>query len=204
VLRNIDIQAPQNGLDGIRVLAVDRLVIEDCVITGMGTGINVNLNAGTTARVDLNHTSVRENTGDGLIANTSAPGFAFVTINNSAFIGNGGVGIHAKQASRIQVNNSVISNNISHGVHSEGVGAVSLANLTNCIVANNGGNGVQAGGGAASQTSIVRINDCDILQNNTGALVSTNGEIDTWKNNRITGNNTNGCTSCTDTTGTFQ
>jgi hypothetical protein len=198
-LRGLDINGFGNGSNGIRILAAKRVVIEDCVIYGNSgvspAGSGIQIAAGATVDVVIRNTVVRNNT-DGLNATTSA-GVARVSIVNSSFVGNA-TGIHARANSRVTATQSVIAGNTGIGVFAEGVGGVAVVNLSQSQVSNNGGNGVQAGGGGANNSSIVRLNDSDIIQNSgTGALVSVSGEIDTWTNNRIIGNGTDGCVGCT-------
>jgi hypothetical protein len=83
-------------------------------------------------------------------------------------------------------------NSTNDGVFCDGTGAVSVANITNSTIANNGTNGIEA-----NANGIGRINNCDIFTNiSAGAQVGA-GEIDTWGNNRIFSNGTDGCPSCT-------
>jgi hypothetical protein len=192
-LRGLDFNGLTTGLDGIKVLAARRVAVENCTIYGFANGIEI----ATTASVDVSirNTIVRNNVTDGLVAATTA-GTVRVSIVDSSFVGNVN-GVHAKQNSRVTAFSCVFSANTSNGVFAEGAGGIAAANISKSQISNNNGNGVQGGGGASTQLSVVRINDCDIHQNGQGALVSTNGEVDTWSNNRIIGNSTDLCPGCT-------
>ena len=61
----------------------------------------------------------------------------------------------------------------------------------------NGGNGVRAGN-AGGGVSLIEIGQNQINQNTgNGALVGTGGTVETFGNNSIRGNGTDGCLSCT-------
>jgi len=192
-LRALDINGAGTGTDGVRILAADRVSIEDCVITRQSKGVSIN--TGADVNVVMRNTVVRMNTADGLVATTSA-GLVKATITDCAFIENNN-GVHPKANSRIDIFFSTMSNNVA-GVFSEGFNGIAVANISNSSISHNSSVGLQAGGGTSNQSSIIRVNSSDIMQNvTTGVLVAAQGEIDTWQNNRIEGNGANGCTSCT-------
>jgi hypothetical protein len=65
-------------------------------------------------------------------------------------------------------------------------------------VSANGAFGVQAGGGGAAASSIVRINKNHFTGSGTAGInIGANGEVDTYANNQIFGNNIDGCPGCT-------
>jgi hypothetical protein len=170
--------------------------VEDCVIFRFANeGILASETASTELFINIRNSVIRDNAGDGISA-ASTTGTVKVSIFHSSLEGNLN-GIHSKRASRFTVLNSVLSNNASTGVFADGNGAQTEVSLSKSAISNNAF-GIQAGGGTATNLSIIRINDCDLYNNTSdAALVSTNGEIDTYQNNRIIGNGTNTCTSCT-------
>ena len=194
ILRDISINGACNGINGIRYLAGKTLMVEHCWIYDFtNNGIDVSKTADGMLKVL--DTVIENCTLDGIVIATTA-GQVRGTIDRSRMM-NCGNGLHAKNNSRVSANGCFLAGNSGVGVFAEGVGGVAVANMSRSAIYNNGGAGVQAGGGGSSSTSIVRISDCDLMQNaGTGALVSTNGEIDTWQNNRIFGNGTDGCPSC--------
>jgi hypothetical protein len=200
-LRNLSINAPNNGTNGIRIIGGKNVIIENCTINGMsGSGIEIlddnNIN------VMVNNTQIKNCTTAGIRADTSA-GIARVTVKNST-ITNSGSGIVARRNSRVSVIDSTISFN-SVGVHVEGNGATAVAVLKNCQIANNTSHGVQAGGGVSTTTSVARITS-NIINNNAGSGVSiqANGAVETFVNNEITGNNPDGCVGCINISGNIQ
>lgn len=189
-IRGISINGFCNGLRGMNILQAKTVNIEDCVIFRFaGPGILVN--ESSDMNLNIRNSVIRDNTGAGLDARTTG-GQVKGTLTNSSFNGNSH-GIHAKGNTRLTADHCTFSNNSSNGVFAEGVGGVGVVNVTNSTVANNV-NGVQAATGG----SVVRINNCDIFTNTgTGALVGAGGAIDTWGNNRIFSNGTDGCPGCT-------
>ena len=177
------------GLSAIKFNSGKGLNVINCYIWNFTTGIDITLSA-TGSFVFVSNTTVKHSTGDGLAATTSA-GTVKVMIAESHFTENG-TGLHAKANSRVTADHCTFSNNTNDGAFADGTGGVSVANVTNSTIANNGTNGIEANAGG-----IGRINNCDIFTNvGTGALVGA-GEIDTWGNNRIFSNGTDGCPSCT-------
>src|SRR5712671_4514611 len=91
------------GLNGINVVNTGPkdVNIEDCVIAHFTNGVNVNVTSGT--QLNIRNTVIRDNSGDGVAANTSSGQVkgAFV---NSSFSGNNN-GLHAKISSRITAEN---------------------------------------------------------------------------------------------------
>ena len=195
-LRGISINGACTGIRGINILQAKTVNIEDVVIFRfLNEGILAAETASTELFINIRNSVIRNNGTDG-ISTSSTTGLVKVSITNSSLEGNLN-GIHAKRGSRVTAEGTLLSNNLSTGAFSDGTGSQSEINLTRSVIANNG-TGIQGGGGTATALSIVRINDCDIYSNTSDAtLISTNGEIDTYQNNRIIGNGTNTCTGCT-------
>jgi Right handed beta helix region len=188
------------GVDAVKVLQAKQVTIEDCDIwKGSGSGIEIAASANT--NMTVRNTSVKDFTGGGLKVDTSS-GIARVAVDHSSFSGCG-QGVLAHRSSRITVKDSALVNN-GVGAFAEGNGAIAIIFLKACEVAQNSSNGVQAGGGASTTLSVVRMSE-NVIDNNTGigASVQANGEIDTFMNNEIVGNGTNGCPSCTNSSGSF-
>ena len=206
ILRNLSMNGAGTtlGVDGVRVLQAKAVTIEDVTISrGSGDGIDVFESSNVT--VALRRVSIQHFTGTGIKVDTST-GLARVSIDDSQ-IESCGTGIFARRNSRVAVRNSMITFNTSIGVQAENNGGgAAVVTLESCMVAGNTSHGLQAGSASATgaASSIIRISDNEIINNGgNGALVSTNGEIDTLMNNEFTGNGTNGCPSCTNSAGSF-
>lgn len=180
------------GINGISVVNAGpkSVNIEDCVIAHFTTGVNVNTTSAPAigTQINIRNTVIRENSGDGVAVNTSA-GQIKGSFVNSSFNGNSN-GVHAKINARLSADQCNFAGNANNGILADG--GTGVANITNSGIFNNGTNGVSAGAGG-----VIRINNCDIYGNNgSGALVS-GGEVDTFANNRILANGTDGCVGCT-------
>jgi hypothetical protein len=175
------------GLSGINVIGTGPkdVNIEDVVISHFTTGISVNV-AGNT-NINIRNTVVRDNSGDGVALATSS-GQVKGSLMNSSFVSNSN-GLHAKINARISADDCNFSSNVNNGVLADG--STGVANISNSQIASNGTNGVNGAVGG-----VVRINSCDIYANlGNGVLVG--GEVDTFGNNRILANGTDGCPGCT-------
>jgi hypothetical protein len=177
VLRNLSINGGGNGLSGVRFLAGKSLVLDNVTISGFTTrGLSVALaNAGDVFVKNSHITKC----GVGVFASTTV-GLARVSIENTSIVGNTTNGIEGSTSSRINVSNSVISGNGTNGVLANS-GTTRIA-LTTCQVSYN-----VTGINASALSSITRLSDNDIFNNDTGVDIVSGG-IETAGNNRIAGN----------------
>jgi hypothetical protein len=182
------------GINGINYLLGANLNVMDCLIMQQsGDGIHYSMSSNS--NIYVRNSVIKDCQSDGIEISTSS-GTAKGLLDHVG-IAECGVGIHAKQNSRLSAVYCSVTGNAGAGVFSEGVGAVAVVNIGKSEISNNVGAGVQGGGGGSTQLSIVRISDNELHTNSgTGALVSTNGEIDTWSNNRIFSNGADGCVGC--------
>jgi hypothetical protein len=193
-LRGLSIQGARQsaspGTTGIKFNTGKGLNVVNCIILNEASnGIEVTQNANN-AFVFVKNCVIKNCAGDGMSATTTT-GSVKVMIEGTEFSENG-TGLHAKAGARITADSCRFVNSTNDGVFCDGTGAVSVANITNSTIANNGTNGIEA-----NANGIGRINNCDIFTNiSAGAQVGA-GEIDTWGNNRIFSNGTDGCPSCT-------
>ena len=191
-LRSLSIDGACTGLNGVRVVGnMPKAVnIEDCVIFRFSQlGIDWNTTAGTTGNLNVRNSVVRDNTGDALGATTSV-GQVKGTLTNSSFTGSAN-GVHAKLNSRLTAEHCNFSGSTSNGVLADG--GTGVIRISNSTINDNATNGVNGGSGG-----VISINSCDIYNNGgSGALVSGGGEVDTYGNNRVFANGTDGCVSCT-------
>lgn len=195
-IRGLSFNGFGNGLRAMNIIQAKTVNIEDCVMFRFaGPGILVNET--NDLNLNIRNTVIRDNTGAGLDLNTSS-GQVRVSLTEVSLIGNLH-GLHAKNNTRVIANNSVFSNNTTNGILADATtgGAVATVRVWNSLISTNGGNGVRAGnlGGGASG---VEIGQCQIDNNvGNGVLVSSGGVVETFGNNSIRGNGTDGCPSCT-------
>src|SRR5215213_7386799 len=158
VLRNLSINGAGNGLNGVRFLAGKSLVLDNVTISGFTTrGISVALTNAGEVFVKNSHIT---KCGVGVFASTTV-GLARVTLENTSVVGNTTNGIEGGANSRINVSNSVISGNGTNGVIANS-GTTRIA-LTTCQVSFN-----VTGINASALSSITRLSDNDIFNNDTG------------------------------------
>src|SRR5215207_6946256 len=196
-IRGISINGFCNGINGINVLSAKTVNVEDCVIFRFNTGNGITVNDANGANLNVRNTVIRDNTLDG-INTTSSAGVVNVTLDNVRLSGNGN-GLHARSGSRVTARSCVFSNNTTNGIFSDAAGS----NFSNVFVwhsqiSMNGANGVRAGNAGNVGVSGVTINQNMIDRNTSnGVLVSTGGVVNTFTNNSIIGNGTDGCPGCT-------
>src|SRR5262249_13129399 len=198
-LRALDITGTGSGIDGIRLLAAKQLNIIDCKIEGMTTGINVNMNQASVANIYVLNTVVKNCTGDAMVVSNTAAGPTKFVLESSSFLESAN-GLHVKSTTQGTARNCVFANNTSNGVFSDAVtgGTFAVARIWSSQISSNGGNGVRSGNAGNAGTSVVEISQNQIDQNSgTGVLVTAPGIVNTFTNNSIAGNGTNGCTGCT-------
>lgn len=190
----------RTGLNGINITSNGAAIVqvEDSIIQNFSQN-GINILGSSAVNLNVNNTQIKNCTGAGISADTSA-GIARVTVRNSS-ITNCGTGVNARRNSRVGMINSTLSFN-SIGLFVEGNGGTAIAVLEFCQIANNTGNGIQAGGGAAANPSVARISE-NIINNNAGGGVSiqANGSVESFLNNKIVGNNPDGCVGCVSLSG---
>ena len=197
-IRGISINGACNGIRGINVLQAKTVNVEDCVIFRFaGPGIQVT----ETSDLNLNirNTVIRDNTGDGINATTSHASLRVRgTLEHVNLTGNAN-GLHARSGSSFTARNSVFSNNTTNGIFCDAAGAVFAGvSVWDSQISGNGGNGVRAGNAGNLGGSGVQIGQNQIDNNvGNGVLVSTNGVVNTFTNNSILANGTDGCPGCT-------
>jgi hypothetical protein len=185
-LRNLSINGGGTGFDGVRFLSARQLYIENCVIfnfKGNGTnsdGLETAPSTGTNFNINVRDTIIEDNTGDGIRQATTIgtlnASYDNVTLagNNNGLEATGGTG---------NISRSVVDNNTANGITATG-GAIVNASL-NQITAN--GTGVNS-----TAPSTVRLGENFIYRNGTG--LGGGGSYNSFGNNQILGNTSDGIT----------
>lgn len=192
VLRNIliDGSGVTLGINGIRFIAGDSLLVEDSYIKAYsGFGIDYENDAGT-GHLTVRNTSISACATGGILVKPAAGATAArASIQNTTIANTNGAGVRAEDKSDVTVYHSVISNNLGAGILSFSA----LANGTVIVVAHseashNGGAGLKTQGANA----IMRVSDSLIVGNQTGLDHSLGGTLETYLNNVLTLNSSNG------------
>jgi hypothetical protein len=196
-IRGISINGFCNGLRGINILQAKAVNIEDCVIFRFaGNGIQSTDADGL--KLHVRNTVLRDNTGDGINVLASNAGRAHVTLQKVSMNGNAN-GLHVRTGVIAAAQECVFSGNSAAGVFADNVtaGAFAIARVHRSLITSNQ-TGVQAGSGGGVSASTVEISANQIDFNiGNGVSIQAGGTIDTFTNNSILGNGTNGCAGCT-------
>lgn len=184
VLRGLDIQGLNTGLDGVKFLNGGALHIERSVINQF-TGQGINFAPSTNnASLFVTDTIIRKNAGGGIWVVPAAGVTAKVVVRNTQMDFNFR-GLRAEDGSTVSINDSSTSNNTQNGIVAFGNGNRAVDMTIERTVTNmNGSVGVYAG-----TSCNVRISNITATRNATGLMVS-GGNIVSFGNNSIAGNTT--------------
>lgn len=200
-LRGLSINgAGSGGINGIRFIAGKALNVINCVIQrGSTNGIDVSLNQSVEAHVSITDCVIKKFTGDGISITNASTGIIRFTIERTLSAENGGSGVHVKRGNSIgTARNCVFAFNTANGVFADTVSGVAVIRVWSSQITGNVGNGVRAGIAGNAGTPLVEIAQNQIDQNGgTGVLITAPGIVETFTNNSIKGNGTNGCVGCT-------
>lgn len=190
ILRNITINGTRHGtcgagLNGIRYLAGNKLIVEKCTIYGFSQkAIDVNLTA--TGTLMVKDSTIDDNT-DG-IAMTNSAGTMKADITNTKMHANVNSGLNLFSGTA-SISNSVVSETGNVAIIAQGGSNI---NATNNVLANN------AIGLQTTASATLRISNNDILSNTTG--LNNAGTTTSPTNNKFLGNTTdvsgNAITNC--------
>jgi len=180
-LRGLDIDGGNTGGVGIQFNSGQSLIIQKSLIRNF-TNCGINFAPSGTSSLFVSDTVVTHNTNNGvLIANSATGALSRVTASGN------GVGVFASGASA-----SVTVTDLVAGNNTYGIGANSSAMMVrNSMISNN------AVGIAADQSAIVRVGQSTITGNGTGWQALNGGQVQSYGNNNVGGNTTDGTASTT-------
>lgn len=117
-IRGLAINGAGNGINGIRVMAANKVFIENTVIDGFTqNGVSIENAAGNT-QLSIYHSSIRNITGSGIAA--SGAGTSEVALGESLISGNGtGVSVRAKAVVQMS-RNSITFNKVAFATEAGG------------------------------------------------------------------------------------
>jgi hypothetical protein len=183
-LRNLDINGVANGTFGVRILAANRVVIDNCTIYGFRNGGGGSNGRGisderTTASpipmLWVTNSDIRNNIG-GIAAAPAAAASIRVIIDNCRIGGQSSIGVFANNGSIVSIRSSQVSGNLGDGVHIE---TSAQANVIGSLISGNQGVGVNNVSG--TQLSLA---DTTIVNNVTGVA----GTLTSFGNNNVRNN----------------
>lgn len=196
ILRNLFLNAA-GGSVGVRILAADEVHVESCVVNGfLVSGIYLT----DLGRLFVLDTIVRHSS-SGLVAEDIVPGFnypgislpivpslplrAYVTVDHCRFEQNINYGVFGGASSSIAVRDSVASGN-NYGFAVNGATFGAEITLESCLVSINQSFGLHATNG------VIRVAETAITANFIGVGSDPTGSVQSFGNNRLAGNATNG------------
>lgn len=181
-IRGISINGAGTGINGIRVLAVNSLIVEEVVIDGMTThGISVETTTGT-PKISVDATGIRSVTGNGI--NTFITGGTVSLSVSNSRIYNTATGVNLSSNTKATISSSVIASNTT-GLAAAGTSA--SIGVQGCNVSNNT-TGISSSGAGI----VVRVFRTMVTANGTGLSVSGGGSIVSHVSNVFAGNTVDG------------
>jgi hypothetical protein len=186
-LRNLYLSVQgDNANDGISVMRVGTLQVENCVIDGFG--IRITLNAA--GYIFISDTTVRNSNGYGIEFNSSA-GVTRASVEHCRLENNGrktsfGGGLGVNSNAKVTVRDTIAAGNY--------VGFDALLgdlNIEHCEASNNTSAGVIARSNSEAGTAAVTISNSIVTNNPNGFVQSGNGVFHSLGNNVVRRNGTN-------------
>jgi hypothetical protein len=186
VLRGLDIEGLGTGLSGVRFLAGGALHVENCTINGF-TQSGIHFVPSGASRLSVEDTVVRNSPGASYAGISILPGAgasARVTLDRVRLLGNTH-GLRAAGNTRIVARSCAATGNTGTGFF---ISPNAQLNLDGCEASANA-NGVRAFAAGA----IVRLANTVVTDNTAnGLMIDPGGAIQSFGNNRIAGNGTDG------------
>jgi len=181
----------KTGIRGISVLSTNftdmKVVLEDVVIDGfLNEGILFSANGGDLV---VRGSVIRNNDTSGIKVDSSGANLVHVNVTNSSLVLNND-GILFEDNVRGAMQDSNVSNNESNGIVIANVTQASLLQVQHTLISDNRLAGVVAGGNLTYGT--VQLSDCMITNNATGLQINANGLINSWGNNQLSSNGVDG------------
>lgn len=173
IIRSLSIAGAGSGVNGIRYLAGNQLLVQNCTINGdTSNGIDVSLTASGTLNV-VNSTITQVGTG---INVTTTAGFAAASLQNVQIKGTATSAINAGANAFVEINNSSLSSSTGSGVVATSNASVNVSNsdVTNFPTAFNAGAGTN-----------IRIMNNNIYDNTTNFVLG--GTVSSDGTNRVIG-----------------
>ena len=189
VLRNIliDGSGVTLGINGVRFIAGDSLLVEDCYIKSYSAaGIDFENDTGI-GQLIVRRTSISQ-TAQGVLVKPQAAATAARATIHDCIITTSAVGVRAEDRANVNVYESRVSGN-ADGVLSFAAGGIgTVVSVTNSQIFGNTGAGLKTSGGNA----VLRVSATTIWGNATGLDHAAGGELSTYQNNVLSGNSANG------------
>jgi len=189
ILRNllIDGSGVTIGTNGVRFIAGDSLLVEDCYIHNYSTtGIDFENDTGIGV-LAVRRTSIASTT-VGILVKPQAAATAARAAIQDTLVTKCTTGVRAEDKSNVQVERSSISGNVDGVLSFAAGGTGTVVVVVNTQIVGNTGAGLKTSGGA----SALRLSASSVTGNALGVDHALGGELSTYLNNVFTGNSSNG------------
>jgi hypothetical protein len=195
-IRHLTFNGATGGLSAIEVTGSGTLILDDCVFEGFGGAAALDITPNGPLTLVIKNSRI-SNSAAGVLLQPAAGGSINATLDHVVITGNTGTGGGIKTNSangivNLDITESEISYNGGVGVNGRSGGFLSMVNIKNSVITENGAQGVQANGanvGITVQTTL--------LDQNAGGATSieAGGHISTYGNNSIVGGAGSGFTA---------
>ena len=186
-LRGIAYNGATTGLQGVRILAAAKVLVENCTITGNhgspGNGITDVRSTG--GFLEVNKTTIFNNLANGISVDPSAGSMQInVHVTNSSIQGNQARGFFAGSNVKATIYNTIISQNTTGGVFAQQTaGGTTEVAVDHCVVSN-----TNVGFIANTNGSIIRVSNTTAMNNGGGlAVTGGTGAVSSYGNNQTGG-----------------
>ncbi len=185
VLRGLDFEGLGTGLNGISFLAGGSLTVEDCTINRF-TQKGINFAPSGAAQLNVRNTVIRNQsaaTGIGI-----APAVSAGALLDDVTIEGNLNGVAVSGNSKVLIRRSTLAANVNSGLLATS-GSVAVEDST--ISGNTSTTGTVAGVRADGGATVVTLSNVTIANNASNGVFENGGQIQSFGNNRIVGNNPN-------------
>ena len=180
-LRGLDIDGGSSGNIGIQFISGQALNIQKSTVRGFA-GSGIAFSPSGTASIFVSDSTVTNNRSNGILVTGAVNG----ALNRITASGNG-VGIFASGAGVNLTLSDIVTSSNNYGIGAHG----SAMMVRNATISSN------AVGVAADQAAIVRVSQSTVTANGTGLQATSGGQVVSFGNNDISGNNTDGVATST-------
>ena len=203
-LRGLDFEGITTGLAGVTFIQAGVLHIEHCLIRGFNAGTAAGINFAPTGASELyvSESYITDNgtgaTGAGVLIRPTGTGSANVVLNQ-IHVENNAQGVKVDMTGGTSAVNLNFVDSVSAGNTNFNVGAFTTAGhgTPNVMLNRASLSASILGLRSDGPTSTVRIGNSVVFGNVTGVLSANGGVLESFGNNQITGNTTNGTTTPT-------
>lgn len=189
-LRNLNINGGGTGLAGVRFLNGGALHVEDVSMTSFnGRGIEFLPSGGS--ELFVRNTTINRALGGGIGIIPGLAGSANATIENASLVNNT-YGVRVEARSNVAINRSAISGNTNNGVLVYSITNTTYATVSDSIITGNGSDATSAGMKVEGAAAIGYIGNSTVTNNMVGLLSVNSGFLQSFGNNQVGGNGTDG------------